>query len=263
MMKSSSLRLAGAALLVAWAASGAASASPVVYTLRTVADGKLGNLVFAEALVTFRMESDTSDVRTATSLSPFGGVLYTNSVGLAQVSVSVNGVTQVATFEPGEVYVRYDTGLGVAGFGSAISPSYPIALDCSPIAYPAAATYTVDCLQDDSNNAGTLYALQNPGSGWSPDLLALPRSLATDTVLSGVAHTCASIYTLDASGNLLVCSAPAARGLRTDRGGFYLQDQVGGASAGVGPFLWSGWTLANVGVLQVETTRGVHHRRRE
>ncbi len=238
-----------AALLAAIGLAGSASAHPVIYTLRTVADGKLGNLPFSEALVTIQMKADTSTVETQPSSN--GGFLYTNRVGTVTVSVHAGGRTRVATFLPGEVYVSYDTGIGIAGFASAISPSYPIMLDCSGYTYPSISSYTQDCLYGDRYE-GTIGALQIPGAGWSAETLALPKSLTQDTLLTGTAHTCATIYTHDSYGDLLVCSAPAPRGLRTDHGGLFLQDQIGGSSASVGPFAWNYWDIANKGSLKVE-----------
>jgi hypothetical protein len=247
------------ALGLAAAIAASASASPVVYTLRTVADGKLGSHVFAEALVTIQMKADTSTVKKQPSPGPNGGFLYTNSAGTATVSVSDgSGRTTVATFAPGEVYVRYDAGTGVAGFGSSISPSYPIALDCDDYAYPSG-SYTQDCVQGDwwDNYAyynGTLSAMTDPtGSyfGFTQATLNLPQNLSQSTLLTGRAHFCATTYTIGTDyndGNLQVCSGPAARGLRTDRGGFFLQDQIGGTT----DYGWVGWAMSNVGSLQVE-----------
>jgi hypothetical protein len=249
------------------AAAAAANATPVVYTLRTVADGKLGSYVFAEALVTIRMKADTLTVQKQPSSN--GGYLYTNSVGTVTVSVTdASGRSKVATFAPGEVYVRYDSGTGIAGFGSPISPTYPVALDCDDVAYPANATYVRDCLQSDwagnSNEFnGTLSALADPGLAafrevLSPELASLPRNLSQSTLLTGQAHSCATTYTVGPTlgffitGDLSVCAGPASRGLSTDQGGFFLQDQVGGSITPPNPFGWGGWGASNTGSLQVE-----------
>ena len=250
------------------AAAASASASPVVYTLRTVADGKLGSYVFAEALVTIRMKADTGTVQKQPS-SNAGGYLYTNSVGTVTVSVTdASGTTKVATFAPGEVYLRYDSGLGIAGFGSALSPSYPVALDCDDVPYPSNATYVQDCLQSDwagnSNDYnGTLSALADPGLAafsevLSPELASLPQNLSQSTLLTGQAHSCATTYTVGPTlgffiiGDLSVCAGPASRGLRTDHGGFFLQDQVGGSITPFNPIGWGGWGASNTGSLQIE-----------
>jgi hypothetical protein len=266
------------ALLLTIAVTSTAGAAPVVYTLRTVADGKIGNHVFGEALVTIQMKSDTRSVRAVTRTD--GSVFYENRNGTAVVSITDNsGRTTVATFVPGEVYVRYDPAKGIAGFGSSISPTYPIALGCDNFAYPSDA-YAQDCLvgdwRDTWNNFanGTANALADPTfvSQPNPDgytdrvysaaLLALPMSLTKSTLLTGRAHSCATVYTVGDDygfffdGDLQVCAARASRGLRTDRGGFYLQDQVGGSTncnvEHCDYYQWGGWDAANTGSLQVE-----------
>jgi hypothetical protein len=249
-------------------AAAGANAAPVVYTLRTVADGKLGSYVFAESLVTIRMKADTSTVQKQPGSN--GGFVYTNSVGTVTVRVTdASGSTKGATFAPGEVYVRYDSGLGIAGFASALSPTYPVALDCDDVAYPSNATYVQDCLQSDwTGNAdeynGTLSAqvaqtaIAAFGEVLSPELALLPQSLSQSTLMTGQAHSCATTYTVGPTlgffiiGDLSVCAGPASRGLVTDHGGFFLQDQIGGSVTPFNPIGWGGWGAANTGSLQVE-----------
>ena len=258
-------KIALASMIVAAAS---ASASPVVYTLRTVADGKLGSYVFAEALVTIRMKADTGTVQQQPGSN--GGTVYTNSVGTVTVSVTdASGRTKAATFAPGEVYVRYDSGMGIAGFGSALSPTYPVALDCDDVAYPSDTTYVQDCLQSDwggnsEESNGTLSAqagqsvIAGFGEVLSPGLASLPQNLSQSTLMTGQAHSCATTYTVGPTigffitGDLTVCAGPASRGLNTDQGGFFLQDQVGGSITPPNPFGWGGWGASNTGSLQVE-----------
>lgn len=228
-----------------------AAGHPVVYTLHTVADGKLGHHVFSEALVTIQMRADTATVKQQPS-AVAGGTVYSNT-GVVTVTVGEGSRETVATFSPGEVYVQYDTGTGIAGFGSPISPVYPIALDCSE---------STGCSQGDGDvlGAGTLGALV--GGAASPVSAAtklLPASLAQSTLLTGPAFTCAKAYTVYAGAYpvLGVCSGPAPRGLHTDHGDFYLQDQVGGSSGDPIPAdapaqIYYGWDLANYGSLLVE-----------
>src|SRR4029077_8313956 len=97
------------------------SESRVVYTLQTVADGSIGNHVFNQALVTFRMISDVHSVTSQPSSVDATKPVYENRHGYATVTVDDGGDIITAEFKPGEVYVRYDTGAGVAGFGSPIS----------------------------------------------------------------------------------------------------------------------------------------------
>jgi hypothetical protein len=262
-------------------ASDDSHASGIVYTLQTVADGWIGNHAFNQALVTFRMVSNAKSVTTQPSPVDPTKPLYENRSGFATVTIDDGYSVITAQFAPRQVYVRYDTGAGVAGFGSQISPTYPIALNCANTAYPSDSSYTVDCDQgeawdylniDDSLeifHGGTLAQLSNPGSP-SAGVLSLPQSLSQPTLLTGTAHTCAGVYTIAAQsdpfpyfpGDLGVCAAPAPRGLHTSRGDLFLQDLEGGtlslgtlappSGAGGG----GGWDFANSGFLNVEVTRG-------
>jgi|SRR5579864_1669790 len=258
--------LVGASIL---GSMGSANAAPVVYRLSTVADGSLGGVSFNEALVTIELTSSTETV--VSSPSPSGsGTLYTNT-GEAMVSINVSGKAMIARFAPGEVYVRYDTGTGIAGFGSPISPTYPVSLDCTNWAYPSDSAYTQDCTQGDwwGNPGffnGTLSALIMPTGGFdqffwgvSSQTTSLPQSLSQATLLTGIAHTCATTYSPSPLypqlwGDLLICPAAAPRGLQTSRGALYLQDKTGGASPnGLGEGYYSGgWNNANSGYLVVE-----------
>ena len=258
--------------------------SPVRYTLQTVADGWIGGHAFYQALVTFQMASDTGSVRSQPSPVDPSRLLYENHSGHARVTVDDNGTVISADFAPGEVYVRYDAGAGVAGFGSPISPTYPIALNCSDSAYPSDSNYTADCLQGDVWNflnngngdfvfrVGILAQLNHPVFP-SPGVAALPQSLSQNTLLTGNAHTCAGVYTIGSSnldpsayfpGDLGVCGAPAPRGLQTSKGPLFLQDTVGGTNSlgGLGApndsGVEGGWDMANSGFLHVEVFRQEH-----
>lgn len=255
----------------------------VVYTLETVADGSIDEHVFYQALVTLRMVSDTESVTSQASPIDSTKPLYENKSGYATVTIDDGGRVITAEFEPGEVYVRYDTGAGVAGFGSKISPTYPVALNCSDSAYPSVNNYTTDCVQGDVwnfNNAGDgtyvfrngiLAQLNSPVTP-SPAVPLLPQSLAQSTLLTGTAHTCAGIYTIFYPadpfpyfpGNLGVCAAQDHQGLRTNRGRLILHDLEGGtlslgnatiAVLGNESGSSGGWDLANSGYLHVEVIR--------
>ena len=246
-----------AAVLVCAATVGAgAKADPVAYTLRTVADGKLGNRTFYEALVTIQLISDTSGVQQQAGPSA-GFFIYTNAKGIARVTVDDGYRTTVATFAAGEVYVRYDTYTGIVGFGSPISPTYPIALGC---ANAVTSTPAPVCMQGDWTTSnlvntpqqgmynGTAEALADvasvgaDGTYLSDGVFFLPTNLSQTTLLTGRAQSCATSYSQDRFGNLTVCPSAASRGLRTDKGGFYLQDKYG----------INGGSFANTGALQVE-----------
>lgn len=244
-------------------------AAPVVYTLQTVGDGKLGTYAFAEAVITIVQVSDTSQV-VATPSAAGSGMLFVNKAGRVRVTIVQNGKPVVATFEPGQIWVFYDTGKGIAGFGSAISSTYPVGLDCNNTTFNGT-PYTADCQVGNVVNAvgppgsftwgdldGTLSALFLGTAEFTPQTLALPKSLAQSTLLTGHAHMCAVKYTIgnsantfDDIGDLGICSGPAPSGLMTDHGGFFLQDMIGGSNPGVGPFGWGGWDTSNVGYLRV------------
>jgi hypothetical protein len=240
-------------------AAGSASANPVVYTLRTVADGRIGTHVFSEALVTFRMKADTANV--ASQPSAFNGSTVLTNTGVTTVTI-VDG-TQIifATFmDP--LTVRYDTGAGIAGFGSSISATYPIALNCSQTngcPNPWGAGFL------GAGTLGVLLGLQPNQYDASQETKNLPKSLAKTTLLTGPAFTCAGAYTIENPGSFFehlgVCGAPSAQPLRTSRGNFYLQDQIGGSTSDPIPAdapdqIYYGWDLANYGSLQVEVLEG-------
>jgi hypothetical protein len=246
-------------LLAGASAAFTAQGRPVLYTLRTVTDGKLGNFVFAQGLVTLRLLSDTSGVRSEPG--PLGGTVFTNRLGIATVTVSAGGRTVTAFFRPNQVFVRYDTGNGIAGFGSSISPYYPVALGCDNVPYPSDTTYVADCQQGDwgplngdtypAPNAGYSSSINGTLNGMAEatyyqtfgDLnFNLPTDLSHDTLLTAIAHSCATTYTQTAFGNLDVCSGPAPRGLSTTFGSLFLQDKLGISDSQYG----------NSGSLQVE-----------
>jgi hypothetical protein len=256
------------------------SESGVVYTLQTVADGSIGNHAFYQALVTFRMVSSPRSVTTQPSPVDATKPLYENR-GFATVTIDDAWTVINAVFAPGQVYVRYDTGAGVAGFGSDFSPTYPVALNCANGAYPSDNTYTVDCVQgavwDYLNindtfhmfRAGILAQL-NDSQDPSPGVTGLPQSLSHPTLLTGSTHTCAGPYTIGPTpqiayyfpGDLLVCGGPAPRGLHTSKGDLFLQDRVGGSlslgNAAIVQFEAAtdpGWDLANSGFLHVEVLK--------
>jgi len=255
--------LAGIGLLLF---SSPATAEPVVYTLRTVSDGKIGNHHFKEALVTITLRGNTDTVEQTSSAQVSGALVYTNRIGRATVTVDDNGDVTTAAFAPGEVWVRYDTGIGVAGFASEISPNYPFALNCINSPYPSAAAYAKDCTQGSlvaangwgpDGTSGSLAVLSSPGNYLaSTETTALPQSLAESTLLSGTAHACADVYTIAPvaygflAGFLLVCKSDAPRGLKTDHGDLYFKDAQGGSAQQSPDF--PGWDVANTGTLNVE-----------
>ncbi|KAA6458181.1 hypothetical protein DYQ86_19865 [Acidobacteria bacterium AB60] len=253
----------------------------VVYTLQTVADGSLGKHTFNQAVVTLQMVSDPRAVTTQSSAVDPTRNVYENKTGYATVTIDDGGQIYSAEFAPGEVFVRYDAGAGVAGFGSPISPTYPIALGCANTAYPSDSSYTADCVQGTAFDylsitdryeifhGGTVAQLNYPVSP-SAGVKTLPQSLAQSTLLTGTAHTCAGVYTIGFAtldqyfpGDLGVCGGPAPRGLHTSRGPLFLQDTVGSSLIPSTPLSGEagadgGWDFANTGYLHVEVVHGDH-----
>lgn len=225
-----------------------AGATPVTYTLQTVADGRIGLHPFYEARVTIVMWSDTSYVTNGTGSS---AGYYENKTGPAQITITDGSRSITAHFAPGEVYVYFDSVNGIAGFGSRIAPGYPFSLGCADS--PNQATYnaqTYDCLTGDGGNGeyrGTLSAVT---SGF----VSYPLSLSSTALMTGATHSCAGLYNFSGyySGDLGWCPSAATQGLRTDRGTLYVEDQIGGSTGGYGPFSWGGWDTSNSGFLNVE-----------
>lgn len=228
-----------AAPLLCLCAAGFASqalAAPVTYTLQTVGDGSIGSHSFSEALVTITLTSDTGHVSTQ-------GTLSTNARGTAHITIHDKGTVIKARFAAKQVFVFYDSARAIAGFGSAVSPTYPFALSCNN--GPDQATYTKDCA-DGSHDGydGTL------GDG------TYTQSLTVTSVMTGTVHSCAGLYAYNGYDNLQLGSCPgkATTGLQTDHGMLYLSDTVGGTTGGYGPFSWGGWDTSNKGFLRVEVT---------
>ena len=217
-----------ASIISAWAlAAGLGTAatvcaSPVLYTVRTIASGTVGAVNFAEARLTITFSGDTDNVRTTTEN---GAVVHTNSTGIGRLNiVGSDGRTIRATFRAGEIYVRYDTKLGLVGFASAIGLAYPLIVGCrDPFV----------CSAIGSNDGYTVFAhydgiateladvAANPSDSWSAsaDALSLPTTLSDSTLLTGHPRACSVEFAPDAS-----CPMTPSEPLHTDRGDLYLLD---------------------------------------
>ena len=208
---------------LAMALARSADARPVVYTLNTVSDGKLGDRSFSEAPVVIEFHGDTNNVVNESSAA---ATVFANRKGYATVTVTINQKKYTAHFKSGEIFVRYDTTNGLVGFGSTISPTYPITLGCG----------NSDCtLGDGATSNGIAQALAllaaDPAtysSLLSTRLKSLPASLSRTTLLTGSTHACPVPYTTDSSGNPFACAPPLPIPVlhTTDQGDFYLQDGV-------------------------------------
>jgi hypothetical protein len=236
MLKPALTRVAVACAIGCALASGA-QAKTVIYTMRAMADGSFRGVTFSGLPMTIRMVSSTETVKSEPG--PNGGTVYTNRSGKA--TLSIPGFP-TATFAEGEVYVRYDTGNGIAGFGSTtISPTYPVAIGCNNYVNTP---YTTDCTQGDfvpglvdrynqNTYNGIATALADPANASfesvSSETLALPTTLAQSTLVTGVVHECATVYSIDPNAlrygisNLEACSGDAPHGLKTDKGQLFLR----------------------------------------
>jgi len=197
-------------VLTGLAVPAAVSASPIVYTAFTVADGRLGNWSFRDARVVLTQESDTTQVQTISVPGLGGGsvLISINYGGTASVTITTAQRTVHARFNSGEVFVSLDHGTiftpptplvggrGV-GFGSfnpsasgGLEPAYPLGIEDGTIDWGDA----------------TLP---------SPALQALSLDLQHNTSFSGRGWICPGFTNF---------SCPlATKPLKTDQGDLFLQ----------------------------------------
>jgi hypothetical protein len=244
------------ALCLSLCLAGPARSATVVYTMRAMADGTFAGVRFFGLPVTIQLVSRTEAV--GSQPGPNGGFILTNKEGTATLSIPGFPTSR---FVPGEVYVRYDTGNGLIGFGSSISPTYPLTLGCADF---ATVNYTADCTQGDftpgntNTYNGIATALADPANALYQSLSSqttqLPTSLSRATLLTGIVHGCATVYGSDGQGDLYSCSADAPRGLVTDQGSLYIR-QFWPISNGGTSYFYStntGSILSYMGYLTVE-----------
>jgi len=108
-------------------ALGRVDAAPAVYSAFVVTDGQLGSWPFTRAMVVVRLKGDTRNTMTT---SQGGSTVYVNDVGSATVTISQGDKTVTAHLDPSQIFARLDAADGVVGFGSTISPFYPISMSC-------------------------------------------------------------------------------------------------------------------------------------
>ncbi len=210
------------ALAAGLVTSAAVCAKPVIYTVRTIASGSLGTENFADARLTITFAADTRSVR---NTNANGAVVYTNSRGTARLNITrLDGSTIRATFNAGEIYVRYDTQLGLVGFASAIGLAYPIIVGCSdPFVCSVLGTtdnYTIFAHYDGIATELADVAA-NPADSWSASdgTLSLPTTLSDSTLLTGHLRACSVAFAPDAS-----CPTAPSVPLHTNKGDLYLFD---------------------------------------
>jgi len=210
-----------------------AVAAPVEYRLETVTDGQIGARAFSRAAVTIVLVTDTRDVQTATVN---GATVYTVQNGQATIRVSDESGVLTARIAPGQIYARYDITNGILGFGSRVSPFYPIALGCgnascsegSVQAQGGPGVYNTCCYFED----GLLPMLVDLAAVPSDKLYVSPRvlweheTLSFPTLLTGVVQACAVPYTNGMYQGQYSCNAAATVPLHTDHGDLYIQDQA-------------------------------------
>ena len=176
-----------------WLSAGAASATPVTYSLFAYTDISLNGRMFHDAAVTMTFTGDTADVQPfcVPMVSPCDPKTYNPgsggasgwqiSKGSARVRIVSGGRTYHANFLPNQIMISYDLYNGGAGFSSMLNGNFEAA-------YP----FTVD--------GATIFV--------APDLV-------TNGVWSG--HTWSCIGFPPAVHNT-VCGDPTAHPLATDAG---------------------------------------------
>jgi len=194
---------------------------PVVYTVKTVASGRLGTVNFTDARLTISFRGDTRNVQTGIS-----GTLV-NRVGTATLSIiGLDGRTLRATFRAGEIYVRYDTSLGLVGFASALGYAYPVMLGCFDP--PICSNIYFDDVADEfpartdglATQLAALAAFPASFSAYVSDFTnQLPTDLSGSTLLTGFAHACTVAFGPGGS-----CPSGPTRALHTDNGDFLVSD---------------------------------------
>jgi hypothetical protein len=194
---------------------------PVVYTVKTVASGHLGTVSFANARLTISFTGDTRNVRTDIS-----GALV-NRVGTATLSIiRLDGRTLRAKFRAGEIYVRYDTSLGLVGFASALGYAYPVMVGCFDP--PTCSNIYFDSIADEfpartdglATQLATLALFPASFSAYVSDFTSqLPTNLSGSTLLTGFAHACTVDFGPGGS-----CPSGPTSALHTDSGDFLVSD---------------------------------------
>jgi hypothetical protein len=225
---------------------------PVTYTARAVMSGSLGPHSFSNALVVITMRGDTRDVQSTNGTYPSGVVACCELVNRGhRASISItqdDGSRLAANFLEGQIVARYDEIRGLVGFGSSVSPYYPITVgcydppNCSDL---GEVNFFHGGLTDWAKFDGlaTIIAAfdyyTDTFAGSLDTGLDGYETLSDDALLAGVTHYCAG--PVDSQGS---CMATVPAPLRTDHGDLYFSDLTG-----------SGTVSGNVGIFLIETGR--------
>lgn len=219
-MRASTARIFAFALALVAAAPG--WTAPVVYTVRTVASGRLGSVNFTDARLTISLRSDTRSTQTQ---AVNNSSVYSNATGVASVLIIKTDGTRIeATFRTGQIYARYDTQLGLVGFASPLGLAYPIIVGCfDPFICSDIGNFDGYSVNAHYDGIATQLAdiTANPGDSWSvtTETLEVPTNLSHSTLLTGYARSCSVAFASDSS-----CPAVPSKPLHTDHGDLFLSD---------------------------------------
>jgi hypothetical protein len=108
-------------------ALGRVDAAPATFSAFAVTDGQIGTWSFTQAMVVIRLRGDTENTMTT---NQGGSTVYVNNGTSATVTIRQGGKTVIARVDPNQIFARLDPANGVVGFGSTISPFYPISMSC-------------------------------------------------------------------------------------------------------------------------------------
>jgi hypothetical protein len=179
----------------------------ITYHLLLVSDVSLDGKLYQNASIHLSFQSRISEVTPLADGGPNGAV---NTHGQARVEIRQGGRTVSANFEPGQIYVYFDSATASAGFGSfsggrgypaVIAPTY-VHIDTELLAAVA------DILTTGSRNY----------SSATVDL-AYATDLKHETMVADYVSSCTDIdFSLGVCYNL-----PSSRRLLTDKGDFYLE----------------------------------------
>lgn len=193
--------------------SWAKSTNPITYYGYLISDVTLGRDHYSGAQVYLSFDADTSTVEPFSNVSPHG---FKNLKGNAHVTIVSGPHIVSADFDPGQVYVYYDTAHSSVGFGStAGGTGYPFSItsntDGNSVGGPG--------LVENSSVSAVSDLTLNPVdvANYTPATASLATDLRNPTALSGAASSCVGF-----SATTSNCTSVTPIPLETNRGKFYL-----------------------------------------